>query len=62
MGRAVELDSGSVNSLEKLTREGEYLISSSILRRAEDEVLLELELFNDHASYAKASLRYRAVD
>lgn len=62
LGRAVELDSGSVNSLEKLTREGEYLISSSILRRAEDEVLLELELFNDHASYAKASLRYRAAD
>ena len=62
LGQAVELESGSVNSLEKLSREGEYLISSSILRRSGSEVLLELELFNDRASYAKASLRYRAAD
>ena len=62
LGGPVELDGGSVNSLEKLTREGEYLISSSILRRNDSEVLLELELFNDHASYAKASLRYRAAE
>jgi len=62
LGGPVELEGGSVNSLEKLTREGEYLISSSILRRSGSEVLLELELFNDQASYAKASLRYRAAD
>lgn len=62
LGRAVELDSGSVNMLEKLSRGGEYLISSSILKRSDNELLLELELFNDHASYAKASLRYRAAD
>lgn len=62
LGRAVELDSGSINTLEKLSREGEYLISSNLLRRNGDELLLELELFNDRASYAKASLRYRAAD
>ena len=62
LGRAVELVSGSMNMLEKLVRGGEYVISSSILKRNGDELLLELELFNDQASYAKASLRYRAAD
>lgn len=62
LGRAVELVSGSMNMLEKLVRGGEYLISSSILKRNGDELLLELELFNDQASYAKASLRYRPAD
>ena len=62
LGRAVELDSGSINSLEPLVRGGEYLISSTVLRRGGRELLLELELFNDHASYAKASLRYRAAE
>lgn len=62
LGRAVELDSGSINTLERIRREGEYLISSNLLRRNGDELLLELELFNDQASYAKASLRYRAAD
>lgn len=62
IGRAVELDSGSINTLERLSRGGEYLISSSVLKRSAQELLLELELFNDHASYAKASLRYRAAE
>lgn len=61
LGNPVELDSANVNSLESLTRDGEYLISSNLLRRSDSDVLLEVELFNDHASYAKASLRYHVV-
>jgi len=61
LGGAVALESGSVNSLEIPEREGEYLISSSLLKRSSDELLLELEMYNDRASYAKASLRYRTT-
>ena len=61
LGEAVEFESGSINCLEPLSRGGEYLISSSLLRRRGDELLLELELFNDRASYAKASLKYKSA-
>lgn len=59
LGGAVELISGSINSLETPRRAGEYLISSSVLKKSAEEILLEVELFNDQASYAKASLRYK---
>lgn len=62
LGGPVEFESGSINSLEPITKEGEYLISSNLLKRSGDALLLELELFNDQASYAKASLRYRVAD
>jgi len=61
MGGAVELISGSINSIESPGREGEYLISSSLLKRSGDELLLELELYDDMASYAKGSIRYKTV-
>ena len=62
LGGPVELVSGSVNTLETPTRAGEYLISSSLLKRSGEELLLELEVYNDRASYAKASLRYKAAE
>ena len=55
----VELESGSVNTLETPMKAGEYLISSNLLKKSGDELLLELEMYNDRASYAKASLRYK---
>ena len=60
-GGPVELESGSINSLETPEGAGEYLISSSLLKRNGNELLLELELYNDRASYAKASLRYKTA-
>ena len=57
----MELESGSINSLETPEGAGEYLISSSLLKRNGNELLLELELYNDRASYAKASLRYKTA-
>ena len=62
LGGAVELVSSSFNTLETPGRAGEYLISSAVLRRGADEVLLELELYNDRASYVKASLRYKGAE
>ena len=61
LGGPVALESGSVNTLETPLREGEYLISSTVLKRSGDELLMELELYNDRASYAKASLRYKSI-
>ena len=62
LGGAVELVSSSFNTLETPGRAGEYLISSAVLRRGADEALLELELYNDRASYVKASLRYKRTE
>ena len=61
LGGSVALESGSINTLETPSREGEYLISSTLLKRSGDELLMELELYNDRASYAKASLRYKSI-
>ncbi len=58
LGGAVELDGGSLNTLENPTRGGEYLVSSTVLKKSRESIMLELELYNDRASYAKASLRY----
>jgi len=62
LGGAVELEGGSLNTLENPTREGEYLISSTVLKRSGGSILLELELYNDRASYAKANLRYKNAE
>lgn len=61
LGGPVELVSSSINTLETVTKAGEYLVSSSVLKRDGKELLLELEMFNDHASYLKAGLRYKTA-
>ncbi len=59
-GRAADYDSGTFYSPVKPVKSGEYMISSEIMRITESSAVLELELFDDIASYYKCTLTVSA--
>ena len=61
LGRAVNFENGTFYAPSPLTEAGEYTISSEVMKRTNQGLILELELFDDMQSYLKSTLAVSAI-
>jgi len=61
LGRAVNFDNGTFYAPSPLTEPGEYTISSEVMKRTEQSLVLELEMFDNMRSYLKSTLTVSTV-
>ncbi len=59
-GRPVNFDNGTFFSMVDLTEAGEYMISSEVMKRKGDSLILELEMFDNNVSYIKCTFGVHA--
>ena len=60
LGTSVHFENGTFYAPSALTEEGEYTISCSVMRRAGQSLVLELEMFDNRSSYLKSTLTVTA--
>lgn len=61
LGNAVSFDNGTFYAPSPLTDPGEYTISSEVMKRTEQSLILELEMFDNMRSYLKSTLTVSAI-
>ena len=58
LGGPVDCESGTFYTPSPLQEDGEYMISSELAKRTETGTVMELEMFNEYASYAKCMMTF----
>ncbi len=61
LGSAVNFENGTFYAPSPLTQAGEYTISSTVMKRREQSLVLELEMFDNRTSYLKSTLTVSVV-
>lgn len=61
-GTEVYIESGSFYSLAPIAEAGEYMISSEVIRQKNNNIVIELEMFNNDDSYYRCTVNVYAND